>query len=181
MPLLIQGKRTSRGLSDEIDDVQRKSTEMKSSYRHFEVGAGPSLEDEETDACLSSDEPISCVRLPLSASSYSKFDLLHHLHQISRNDTAVISALGDVYLQRKELTIPTLFTLDSSVLDSEGYPDCEVFDVDRDSLIMVRIQSQTDRQNDADDSSRAWNLLKVRINTLSAPSPAASVKVKCRT
>lgn len=154
---------------------------MKDSDHHFVVGDGLSPEDEEMEGCLSLDGPISCVRIPLSASSHSKIDLLHHLYQISPHDTAVISALGDVYLQRKELTIPTLFSLDSRVLDPNEYPDCEVYDVDRDSLTMVQKQRQTTSHDDPDGSSRTWDMLRVRANIINTLYSAPSVKFGSRT
>ncbi|KAJ4387895.1 hypothetical protein N0V93_008498 [Gnomoniopsis smithogilvyi] len=179
MPLRFghtQGKRTSRGPVDESDGLWRTNSEMKDSFHHVEVGAGPSPEDEEMEGRLALDGPISCVQVPLSASSHSKLDLLHHLLQVSRDDTAVVCALGDVYLQRKELTLPTLFSLDSSVLDPDDYPSCEIYDVDRDSLIMVRNQCQMESHDDSDGSSCTWEMLKVRTTIMIALFVAPKLK-----
>lgn len=166
----IHSKRTSGGPTDEMYDSERLgSVAMTERYDHFAAGAGYSTQDEPMEGMSAVNASISHVKRPLTAESYSKFDLLYHLHRISRGNTSVVSALGDVYLQRKELTVPTLFSLDSSTPATDGFPSCEVYDVDPDCLSMMRVRAQIDSYDDANESYYLWDLIKVRSNITNAP------------
>lgn len=166
----LHGNRRSRCSADGFNDSERpRSTEGKDNNYHFVVdsrssAARHSPDDEEMEGCLPPDRPISCVKIPLSASSHSDFDLLHHLQhlQIARNNTAVVLALGDVYRQRKELTIPTVFSLDSSDPDTSlEFPECVVYDVDQDSLARAQSHAHTSSHDDHNKSISTWGLIKV--------------------
>lgn len=160
----MHSKRTSGGHTDEMYDSERLD-----SNDHFVSGAGYSTEDDPMEGISPINAAISHVKRPISAASYSKFDLLHHLHRISRNNTSFISVLGDVYLQRKELTVPTLFSLDPIPLATVDFPSCEVYDVDPDCLAMVQREGQNEDYDDPNESFRVWDMIKVRVDIKIAP------------
>lgn len=168
----MHSKRTSGGPADEMYDSKRKdsiATRDSIDYLVSSTVSGHLIEDGPMEGVSPTNAAISHVQRPISAASYSKFDLLHHLHRISRNNTSVISALGDVYLQRKELTVPTLFSLDASPVATGGFPSCEVYDVDSDCLALRQRQGQDDDYDDPNESSCMWNMIKVRIEIKNAP------------
>lgn len=169
------GNRRSRVRVDEIDDLGRLSSmEAPGNDDEDQFLAGsdhrftcPSQEDGGVgQGNLSSKGPVSCVQTPLSSSSYSEFDLLHHLHHISKHNTEVVLVLGDVYRQRNELTTATLFSfesnLDASIPSaSDDSPSCETYDVGRNGLVTVQESRQTDDYDGASESSIIWDLIKV--------------------
>lgn len=160
----MHSKRTSGGPSDEMYDSGRMSSvATRESDDLFVAGAGNSTEDDPREGISPINAAISHVKRPISAASYSKFDLLHHLHRISRNNKSVISALGDVYLQREELTVPTLFSLGAGPLTTDEFPSCEIYDVDTDCLAMGQREGQNEDYDDPNESSRVWDMIKVRV------------------
>lgn len=160
----MHSKRTSGGSSDQIYDSERLgSVAIMDSNGNSAASASYSIDDGPMEGKSPVNKPITHVKRPLIAESYSKFDLLHHLHRISRGNTSVVSALGDVYLQRKELTVPTLFSLEPSTPAFDKLPSCEVYDVDPDCLALMRVQGQNGSYDDANESCHLWDLIKVRI------------------
>lgn len=110
--------------------------------------------------------PISCVQRPLSSSSYTEFDLLHHLQRISETNKETVTALGDVFRQRDELTVTTLFSLEPEVqkVDEEA-SYCEVHDIQRDGAVIPRYDDCVDTHNEGLESSPTWDLIKVSIHS----------------
>lgn len=106
--------------------------------------------------------PLSCVKTPLSSTSHTEFNLVHHLHQISEDNTATVVALGAVFCQRDELTIPTIFSIEanSPTFDDE-IPRCEVYQVESDASLVRLDPVQTYQDEDSTGSSAVWALLKV--------------------
>lgn len=173
----MHSKRTSGGPTDEMyDSKQMGSVATRDSNDRFVAGTSYSTEDDPMECTSPINAAISHVKRPVSAASYSKFDLLHHLHRFSRNNTSVISALGDVYLQRKELTVPTLFSLDPSPLATDDFPSCEVYDVDPDCLTMVQREGQSEDYNNSNESSRVWDMIKVGTDIKNAHFPVQYIE-----
>lgn len=106
--------------------------------------------------------PVTTVQRTLSTASYTEFDLVHHLHNISGKHVETVAALGDVYRQRDELTVLTLFSLDPEVLDaSDQFAACEVYEVRQDGSVIPRYDGCIDRHNEGLEASATWSLIKV--------------------
>lgn len=130
---------------------------------------------------LSAGDPISCVQTPLSTASYTEFDLIHNLHRVSEEDIATVRALGDVFRQRDELTIPTVFSLDTDDSEySEELPSCEVYEVGPDAVVGPWCPSRSYVEDDATDSSAVWNLIKARTIIRNAALLQTQALTVCR-
>lgn len=110
----------------------------------------------------SANDSISCVQTPLPSTSYTEFDLIDHIHQVSEKNTATVIALGDVFRQRNELTIPTIFSLDAAAPDfNDELPGCEVYEVGQGAVVVPWNPSRSYMRQDTMESSAVWNLIRV--------------------
>lgn len=164
-------RRSHSGCFDD-DFNNRKRPQSSRQYAGSEYGGSRYSLDSEIIATLplrgTPEHPLSpgvsmsCVQTPLSTASYTEFDLIHNLHRVSADDTATVRALGDVFRQRDELTIPTVFSLDTDPHESsDELPGCEVYEVGPDAVVIPWNPSRS-FHDDATDSSTVWNLTKVR-------------------
>lgn len=165
-------RRSNSGTFDD-DSNTRKRPQSSGHYAGSEYGGSrysldsqfvPTLPLKGTaEHPLSPGDPMSCVQTSLSSASYTEFDLIHNLHRVSEEDTATVRALGDVFRQRDELTIPTIFSLDTDPPEfSDELPGCEVYEVGPDAVVVPWTPSPSYSHGDATDSSTVWNLIKVR-------------------
>ncbi|PSR92345.1 hypothetical protein BD289DRAFT_181712 [Coniella lustricola] len=113
--------------------------------------------------------PVTTVQRTLSTASYTEFDLVNHLHDISGKHAETVLALGDVYRQRDELTVLTLFSLDPEVLDTGNQAAaCEVYEVRQDGSVVPWYDSCADRHNEGLEASPTWSLIKVDFPFITA-------------
>lgn len=112
----------------------------------------------------SSSEPISCVQKHLSASCHTEFALFHHLQHILRKDEGTVTALGDVFRRRNEITAVNLFSLDSDVMvESDSISSCEVFEVGEGGVVTAQHDEPIAENDGVLYSAAIWNIIKVSL------------------
>lgn len=110
----------------------------------------------------SSSKPMSCVQRPLSSACHTEFALFHHLQHILRKDEGTVTALGDVFRRRNEVTAVNLFSLDSDVMvESDSMSSCEVFEVGEGGVIMPPHDDSIAENDGVLYSAAIWNVIKV--------------------
>lgn len=107
--------------------------------------------------------PISCVRECLPSASHTEFELFVHLQHIPKaNNKDTITALGDVFRRRSEITASNLFSLSSDVMvESDAVSGCEVLEVVQDGVVVPRFEERIRGNDEVLYSSAAWNMIKV--------------------